>query len=267
MTVSFSVTPARRPGIRHFLLVVVGYLVIVQGLTLLLADPDSTGGSVESVDALVRGVIVPVTFGAAFVLAVVAWVGGWTQIFVSARRLRRWTVVIPALLLLGIIAVTNYGGLAQAGLLHRLVLLAAVLLVGFAEELLFRGLGVAAFQAPGRSEFAVAGWTSLIFGIAHGTNGFITGDVGAALLQVVLTTLTGAVFYLVLRTTGLLVLAMAAHGLWDFGILSTQIDLSHTHDIVNFAPILIIALLLIAVIWRKRLSSAPHDDSRASGDE
>lgn len=259
MTINSSAAPTRRPKVWQFLVVVLGYLVIVQGLTLLLADPDATGGSIESVDALVRGVIVPVTLGAAFVVAVVAWVGGWTQIFVSARRLRRWTLVIPVLLFLGIVAVTNYGGLLQAGVLHALVLLAAVLLVGFAEELLFRGLGVAAFQSPGRSELAVAGWTSLVFGIAHGSNGFITGDFAAAVLQVVLTTLTGAVFYLVLRTTGLLVVAMAAHGLWDFGILSTQIDLSDTHDIVNFAPILIIMLLLIALIWRTRLAPATQD--------
>ncbi|MEV4736199.1 MULTISPECIES: CPBP family intramembrane glutamic endopeptidase [unclassified Microbacterium] len=262
MTVDSPGTRTRLPKIGQFLLVVVGYLVIVQGLTLLLADPDSTGGSIESVDALLRGVIVPVALGAAFVVAIVAWVGGWTQIFVSARRLRRWTLVIPVLLLLGIIAVTNYGGLMQAGLLHALVLLTAVLLVGFAEELLFRGLGVAAFQSTGRSEFAVAGWTSLIFGIAHGSNGFITGDFGAALLQVVLTTLTGAVFYLVLRTTGSLVVGMAAHGLWDFGILSTQIDLSNTYDIVNFAPVLIIVLLLIVLTWRKRLARAVQDGQR-----
>lgn len=259
MTISSPVAPNRRLKIWQFLAIVIAYLVIVQGLTVLLADPHSTAGTLESVDSLVRGVIVPVTLGAAFVVAVVAWFGDWKQIFVSSRRMRQWTLVIPGLLLLGIIGVTNYGGLAHSGLLHTLVLLAAVLLVGFAEELLFRGLGVAAFQSKGRSELAVAAWTSLVFGIAHGTNGFITGDFGAALLQVVLTTLTGAVFYVVLRTTGSLVVAMAAHGLWDFGILSTQIDLSNTHDIVNLAPILIIFLLLIVLIGRKRMAPAVQD--------
>ena len=247
--------PGRRVAIWQFLVAVVGYLVIVQGLTIALASSGTGDHTVGSVDALVRSVVVPVGVGAAFVVVIAAWHGGWQRLFV-VPRLRRWTLVLVALLLVGIVAVTNYGGLAEVGLLHALVLLVAVLLVGFAEELLFRGIGVDAFRGAGHRERSVAIWTSVIFGLAHGSNAAITGDVPAAVLQVALTTLTGALFYVVLRSTGMLVVSMAAHGLWDFGILSTQLDPSDPHALVNAAPVLVIVILLAVVVRRRRLTNA-----------
>jgi len=247
--------PGRRVRIWQFLLAVLGYLVIVQGLTLVLASSGTGDHAVGSVDALVRSVVVPVGIGAAFVVALVAWHGGWQRLLV-VPRLRRWTLLLVALLVVGIAAVTNYGGLAEVGVLHALVLLVAVLLVGFAEELLFRGLGVDAFRSAGHRERSVAIWTSVIFGLAHGSNAAITGDVPAAALQVALTTLTGALFYVVLRSTGMLVVSMAAHGLWDFGILSTQLDPSDPHALVNAAPVLVIVILLAVVVRRRRLTNA-----------
>lgn len=251
--VSVPTTSGRRVKIWQYLVAVLGYLVIVQGLTIALASSGSGHDTVGSVDSLVRSVVVPVGVGAAYVVAIVAWHGGWQRLFV-VPRLRRWTLLLVALLFVGIVAVTNYGGLAEVGLLHALVLLVAVLLVGFAEELLFRGIGVDAFRSAGHRERSIAIWTSVIFGIAHGSNAAITGDVPAALLQVLLTTLTGALFYVVLRSTGMLVAGMAAHGLWDFGILSTQVIPSDPHDLVNAAPVLVVVILLTVVIRRRRLT-------------
>ncbi|MFB4354315.1 type II CAAX endopeptidase family protein [Microbacterium sp. LS_15] len=267
MTSTTHPTPGRTLRVWQFLAVVIGYLVIVQGLAIALAAGDDDRGAIGSVDALVRGIVVPVGIGAAYVLVVTAFLGKWQRLFTDPRRLRPWTWWLVAALGLGILAIANYGGLAAAGLLHALVLLVAVLLVGFSEELLFRGIGLDTFRAGGRREVMVAVWSSLAFGLAHGTNAVVTGDVPGALLQVVLTTTVGAVLYLVLRVTGSLVAAMAAHALWDFSVLSTQIDLSNTHDIVNAAPIVIIGILVTVMFLRKRLTREPAHAVGAKIDE
>lgn len=248
-------TPRRPMRVWQFLLIVIGYLVIVQGLSLALSAGDEDGGAVGSVDTITRGIIVPVGVGAAYIVAVVAILGRWQRIFSVPRRLRPWSWWLLVVLGLGMLGITNYGGLETAGLLHALALLVAVLMVGFAEELLFRGIGADVFRTGKRTELRVAIWTSLIFGLAHGTNAIVTGDIAGAALQVVLTTLTGAVFFLVFRITGALVAAMLAHGLWDFSVLSTQIDLAMPHELVNAAPVVIVGILLIVAIFRKRLDA------------
>lgn len=246
--------PGRHLRVWHFLLLVVIYLVIVQGTILLLADgTQDSYGAPTSTDYLIRALVVPVGIVTVFTLAVTAYLGRWDEVFVSRRPLRRWVLIVPAILLVTVLVVTNYPGLAAKSATFTLLLLVATLMVGFAEELMFRGVGVVVFRRNGYSEFQVGLWTTLIFGLAHGTNILTAGT--DAFLQVLLTSATGFVFYLILRSTGALVAAMCAHGLWDFAVLSTQVDPANPSPTANVAGVGLLLILLVVLVFRRRLGA------------
>ncbi|ANZ41716.1 hypothetical protein BBK82_42995 [Lentzea guizhouensis] len=264
--------PPRRLKVWQFLVLVAIYLVIVQGVSALLTSgQDVAYGAPTSIDHLVRMIVLPVGLAAVFTLGVAGYLGTWQEMFVNDRPVRRWLVVIPLTLFGTVAVITNYPGLASKGLAFALLLLVATLMVGFAEELMFRGIGVVVFRGNGYSEFKVGLWTTVLFGAAHGTNIITTGP--KALVQVVLTSATGLVFYLVLRSTGALVAAMAAHGLWDFSVLSGQVDPDRSWPLANLAGVTLALMLLAVLVWRRRItpaatsgdSTSAHRGDRAEG--
>lgn len=93
-------------------------------------------------------------------------------------------------------------------------IVAAGVLVGFAEETLFRGLLLRGLREGGRPEAQAAIWTALCFGLFHLPNAAMgMGWIG--LMQVLLAATSGVVLYAFRRQTGLLWPAMVAHGVWD----------------------------------------------------
>ncbi|WP_158092114.1 MULTISPECIES: CPBP family intramembrane glutamic endopeptidase [Pseudonocardia] len=249
--------PAPGPRLRvwHFLVLVLGYLALVQGAAIWLAADQGAGESgLTSTDAILRQILIPVGIGCIVALAAVTYLRSWQTIFVEPRTMRPWLIAIPVVLLLTGVVVTDYGGLAGKGVAFVGALLVATMMVGFAEELLFRGVGVQVFRRAGFTEFRVGLWTSIVFGVAHGSNGLVTGEFGNALLQVVLTTGTGFVFYLVFRSTGALTMAMLAHGWWDFSVLSTQVDPANPTSMEYVAFGALAAILLAVLVLRRRMS-------------
>ncbi|WP_410871292.1 CPBP family intramembrane glutamic endopeptidase [Nocardia sp. A7] len=95
------------------------------------------------------------------------------------------------------------------------LVLATGLLVGFAEELTFRGFGVKMLRDAGHGEWAVAALTSLTFALSHSLN-LLTGQSITVVGPTVLYTFAfGVLMYLTLRVTGFLLAAMVLHGLTD----------------------------------------------------
>ena len=250
--------PARRIRLWHFFALVIVYVVTAQVLTLVGSTSAGGGdGALDTVDNIVIRVVVPVGIASILAIAYVTWTRAWQSIFVERHRLTRAALVIPALLFALAIGITNYAGLGEKGFVVTGVLFVAVMLVGFGEELVFRGVGVQAFRQHGCREWTVALWTSVIFGVSHGTNAVVTGEIVDALVQIVLTTGTGFVFYLVMRGTGALAMAMLFHGLWDFGALSTQVDPANPSPLVNLAAVALAVILVGVLIFRRRLGLTP----------
>ena len=95
-----------------------------------------------------------------------------------------------------------------------LAILATGVLVGLAEELVFRGIVLRCLRTGNRPESSAALWTALGFGLFHLPNIFM-GTGLAGLSQIVLAAITGYALYLFRRWHGLLWMAMVAHGTWD----------------------------------------------------
>lgn len=252
-----NISNARRTpslNVWQYLAFVVLYLAIVQGVAAVLNTGHQASHAPTSVENIIRSIIIPVGLASAFTLAVVSWLGAWKEIFTNRLPVKRWLIAIPIILFVTAAVITNYPGLSEKGLEFTLLLLVGTLMVGFGEELMFRGLGVLAYRNSGYSEFKVGLWTTLIFAGAHATNIFTAGP--SALIQVLATAGTGLIFYFILRSSGALFVAMTAHGLWDFSVLSSQINPDKPWPLVNVSAIVLIGMLIALFIFRKRIVSA-----------
>ncbi len=144
----------------------------------------------------------------------------------------------------------DWGGVDRALLF---VAIATGVLVGFAEEMLFRGIFLRSLRTKDRSEAVAALRTAIAFGLFHLPN-LIVGVGGGQIVQVVLAAARGATQFAFRRYRGLILTGMIARGIWD---MSTFLAGSNGRDWVNFAGLLmaIVSLVLgIAVlvsVWRK----------------
>ena len=162
--------------------------------------------------------VVPMAVLAALLLALTSWLGWWPAVLGEGLSAPRWLLAVPALFLagaLGNLALTAWGSKPLA-LVAYLAL--GTLLVGFNEEIVFRGLMVVGLRAR-HGEALVCLYSSLAFGLLHGANLFLGQGLADTLVQVVYAFFMGVVLYIVRRATGTILACMALHALWDFSSL------------------------------------------------
>lgn len=251
-----SENPSRRAGsgralgIPGFLALVVAYLAIIKlgGLVFATAIDDGGAGDLYTTQQLAFGLLAPIGLSLLFVYAVVGVLGWWRPVFVDERPVQRWVIVVPIVLVLSILAAINWGGLADKPAGFVLVLVLAAVCVGFAEEGMFRGLGVTVFRASGFPEAKVALWSSVVFGAAHLSNALTSG--GAAVAQAIVVSFAGYFFYLVRRRTGGLIVGAVLHGMFDFSLLSGAIVKGQTYA-GSAAAILAYVVLAVVLLARR----------------
>lgn len=235
----------RRLPIWAYIVIAAVYLAILQGLGKLLTAGLHVGyAAPTNVTVLWRSITVPVLVSLVFVYAVVAVLGWWRPVFTDDKPVRRWVRIIPVIMIITVLAGINYSGLSHKGGGFIILLLLTSLGVGFAEEGMFRGLGVVTFRVNGFTEAKVALWTCVLFGLAHATNLFSEGP--KALVQVLVTALAGYFFYLIRRAFSGLVVAAVLHGLWDFGAISGQVVAGKAYPLG--AGLFILADIILAII-------------------
>jgi uncharacterized protein len=240
--------------IYRYLMLVVGYLLVVQMLPRLTASTAPGYVTYRSINDIFQH---PVVAGAAGLLigaSAVTYLRWWRPVMRESHRTPRWTWVFPAVLVVAIAAGTSYPNLANKGLAFTLSLLLAAMLIGASEEIMFRGIGIVTFRGAGLSEGWVALCSCAIFGLAHATNMFVEG--AGALLQVLVTTVAGYFFYLARRATGTLLVPIVIHSLWDFGLFSNNISTSMPLGVTIFV-LTDLALAILAVVTVRRVFPGP----------
>ena len=243
---------SRRLPVIGFIALVVLYLVIVQGLGLLLTRGlDTKYAAPTSVNELWRSITVPVGLSVVLVAAVISWLRWWRAVVHDDRPVQRWLVIVPVLMLASVLIVTNYAGLADRGLGFAVLLLLSTLFVGAGEELMFRGLGVTVFRSNGFTEGKVALWSTVIFGLAHASNLISEGP--GAFVQVLVTIAAGYFFYLIRRRSGGIWLPMLVHGLWDFSLVSAGVVPGKSYPLVIVAILTMIGLVVLLLVRRHHI--------------
>ncbi|WIB33082.1 CPBP family intramembrane glutamic endopeptidase [Curtobacterium sp. MCSS17_005] len=193
--------------------VVVGYSALVVGVQAATGINYTTWG--DSARNLFVGAGLSLII-AAVVLAIVTSLLGWwgPALREQHRSAHRWPIITPVILaLMAVVGLTASDWSAVSGgfLAAALVLV----LVGFTEELVARGLFLVALRSR-LSEVWVWLITSVVFGLMHLSNSLLGQTLDETIPQVGFAFVVGTVFYILRRTTGSLVPAMVLHGLWDF---------------------------------------------------
>jgi membrane protease YdiL (CAAX protease family) len=171
----------------------------------------------ESAANIRDAAVVPLAVVAVLMVIVITALGWWRPVLrdqVALKSLRSWWL-IPAVFVVAIVVGADYGRLGQLDTEFIVWAGVASVLVGFAEESAYRGVGVVAFRAR-YSEFSVWLFSSLLFMYLHAFNFFAGQGFGATVAQLGFTFLMGSVFYVVRRVTRTLVIPMLLHGGWDF---------------------------------------------------
>jgi membrane protease YdiL (CAAX protease family) len=227
-------------------------------------DFDDLFSSAESVFfAVAAGLIVGSILLIAFVLSV-----RWLRPIFAKQPVRgRWWMwiavaltIVPILMrLFGI----DYG--AYAGGVVAVTFLAGIL-VGFSEEILYRGIVVRILRSGGHREWSVAVLSSLFFALSHSVN-LLSGQpiltVGGT---IIFTFGFGMMMYLVMRVTGNIIWAMIIHALTDPTTLlaSGGLDVVGAHSSTSafatlagaFSIVFVIAALLAMIFIRGKAATA-----------
>jgi hypothetical protein len=149
---------------------------------------------------------------------------GWNaEIFGRQSIYRsRWMWLAPVIVLVPIILRVfgiDWGGRALSVVL---LVLATGALIGFSEELLYRGIAVKMLRSGGHREWSVAAISSVMFALSHSLNIFSGEPARTVAFTVLYTVAFGALMYLSMRVVGFIWAAMVLHGLTDpTTILST----------------------------------------------
>lgn len=245
----------RRFSVLAFVVLLVIYLVLLQGLSALLTRGiDTEYAAPTTVDELVRSMTVPVAVSVVLVAGVVAWLRWRRPVLVDERPVRRWVIAIPVAMTVTSLLVINYGGLAEKGASFVLLLLLTTLLVGLGEELMFRGIGLTVFRTNGFTETRAAFWSTALFALAHLTNLFSEGP--SAIAQVVATMIAGYFFYLIRRRAGGLYAAALVHALWDFALISGGVVEGEKYPLGVLSLLLMIVLAIVVLARRKKIEPA-----------
>jgi membrane protease YdiL (CAAX protease family) len=135
-----------------------------------------------------------------------------------------------------------------------LVVIGAGVLVGFAEEALFRGIVLRSLRSGGRDEARAALWTAVGFGVFHLPNLLVSGGEPIQAAQVVVAGITGVALYLFRRRWGFILPAMIAHGIWDmstFLALTNDAAWASGISFVLMVISLVVGIVALVSIWRR----------------
>lgn len=99
------------------------------------------------------------------------------------------------------------------------------LMVGWSEEMMFRGVIFAALRSR-LSIWPAIVLTTVLFGAVHVLNGFGTGDWTAAVVQAVTAGMSGLLFVALVIRTGSIIPSMVIHAAWDFSLFLMSASLA-----------------------------------------
>jgi membrane protease YdiL (CAAX protease family) len=216
-----------RGGFWPLLLVVAVYFAIYLPTGKVVANLADRSYSDDALLSSVGTVFVQLTaalvVGSIVLIAFTTLMGWNAEIFGRQPIYRsRWMWLAPPIVLIPIILhvlATDWGGPAFSVVL---LILATGALIGFSEELLYRGIAVKMLRSGGHREWSVAAISSVMFALSHSLNIFSGEPARTVAFTVLYTVAFGALMYLSMRVVGFIWAAMVLHGLTDpTTILST----------------------------------------------
>ena len=255
-------------GVWRFIAFMIFYLIIYVGVGQItgrvlrdIAEQPLLSSVTTVFVQLTLGLIV----GAAILIATITYMGWTKELFARQPIYRSWWMWLGPAIVATPIVLRLLGIDWGFNALPVVVLVMATgLLIGFVEELMYRGIGVKMLRDGGHGEFAVAALTSLLFALSHSVNLLSGQSIKSVGPTVIYTISFGVLMYLTLRSVGFLVAAIVLHGLTDpTTILATggidEITAAGSNNILltvagGFTWVLILAGLILLAFVRGRVS-------------
>lgn len=241
-----------RPSVWVAIAVVLADMAWTTGITLTsdLAYAD-IGKSAANV---LRMAVLPLAVGTVLLTAFLVF-ARWDHVWRDPRKLPTTPAMKVAMVVFVTAVVLRFAGAgwAQIPLDLLLAVLALGVLVGYVEEILFRGIFLRAMREGGRTEARAALWTAVAFGLFHLPNVFL-GQGWLGLVQVVLATFTGATLYAFRRQSAFILPAMIAHGVWDVSTFLTGSNTAMWLTVASLPLLVVPAAAGVAVllsVWRR----------------
>ena len=171
------------------------------------------------------------------VISVLRW---WPVVLHESLRARAWVWVVVAVPLGMSLGFTNWSALAAAGWALSLSVLLLSLIIGFSEELLFRGVILTAMRDRYGREWLAALITTVLFAVSHAP---------AGVPNVISTLVTGFLFYWMRRVSGGIVVPALVHGIYDFAVFSSYTGPEPANtDSLSLALFLVGAVLCVLLL-------------------
>ena len=252
MTHSLRITP--RPSIAW----AIGLLYGPAFIALLLVSGVDYDTIADSTHNFVRAVVVTMAILTVAVIALTTWLGWWRPVLRDDRPAPRWMISIPIVFAIAILAGIDYGRVADLQTSFLLWAAVGTLMVGFCEEMVYRGLAVVGFR-EGYSEVRVWLFSSLLFMLLHAWNLIAGQSLPATLFQLGFTFVLGSILYAVRRTTGTLVIPILLHAGWDWTSFTGASDaFKNAADLVDprapiFTNVGIAVMVILFLVGAKRL--------------
>lgn len=199
----------------------------------------------ESRPNVIRGIIVPIGIAGGLLTITTTILGWWDPVlFEAAPTGPVWAWAVPALMVAVIgLQFARVGWSApNAALLPYLAV--GVLIVGYSEELLARGVVLVGLRGDLSELWAWLG-SCLLFGLLHGINALFGRAITMTVGQVAAAFVMGSALYVSREISGVIFVPMLLHAAWDFGGLGVQ---STGQKPSRALPLLLVPLFAIGLV-------------------
>jgi len=225
------------------------WTVIIFGVTLI-----QTGGNIELSELVADRLVFAFIIAPAALFIFVFF--NRNSFSFGLKRPSSWkslsVLLFPAIFIVIFLLIAYLNNLPQKSVIGFILL--NTLLVGISEELMFRGILYESFSVK-FSFWKTIWYTSILFGVIHSLNGFITGNFLSAFAQSLQAIMFGVWIMSIRLRTKSIYLAMLVHGLWDFSVLlmslsnkSTGASNPSAFSIIAF-PVLLELPLFLYGLW------------------
>lgn len=204
----------------------------------------------DSANNVLKAVVLPMVGGTIMLTAVAKWSGWWKDLWHDKYKIKghSWMWLFPIIMAIGIISTLASAKFGNTTVQMIGYIFIGTALVGYNEELLFRGMVLRSARGSGFSELRVMLVVALSFGIFHGANFFLGQDLMPTLQQIAFASINGAIFYMIFRKSGLLVVTMILHGLWDFSVFAREATLGSSPKLAAVFALIGAAVLYIPIV-------------------
>lgn len=261
-------------GLLRALLLIVVYLALYVGAGWLVGQLFGSEQNADDIFATPQSVFfsltLPLIVGSVLITVFLLSVGWFRELFARQPIRGHWWMWVAPVLVLAAVVLRFLGidyGSYEASVVA--VTLFTGIFIGFAEEVLTRGIVVKMLRDAGRSEWIVMVLSSLVFSLMHATNILSGQSIATVLVTMGFTFAFGICMYLTLRVTGNLIWPILLHGLYDPTLFLSTGGIDHAAG-GGQSPLLALAgpanlvFILIAVVAlivvRGHVQSRPADD-------